>query len=281
MKIAVLADIHANLSALQTVIDHVESWGPDKIVVAGDTVNRGPRPKECLDIVQANSGLDGWKIIRGNHEDYVINQAQPEAPRTGPAFEVHRPSFWTYKKLNSNVTLLKEMPFQHKILDPGGKEVRIVHASMRSNRDGIYPETTEEILEQQIGIPPALFCVGHTHRPLIRSYNHTLVVNAGSVGLPFDGDTRPSYAQLTLQESNWKAEIIRLNYDLKTAERDFYTTGYLEQAGPLAELVLIELRYACSQLHNWSRLYQERVSIGDMSMRRSVKNHLRLQGLSL
>ena len=56
-------------------------------------------------------------------------------------------------------------------------------------------------------------------------------------------------------------------------------SGYLLEAGPLSELVLVELRYACSQLYNWSRIYQERALKGEISMRQSVNNYLSDQGL--
>lgn len=280
MKVAVLADIHANFTALETVTEHIETWDPEQVIVAGDTVNRGTRPKECLDFVQEKAQSRGWKLIRGNHEDYVINQAQLKIPQGNPAFEVHRASYWTYQKLNYDIKQLEEMPFLQQLYDNDGQEARIVHASMRGNRDGIYPETTDEKLKVQIGKPPALFCVGHTHRPLIRSIGRTLVVNVGSVGLPFDGDRRLSYAQLTNIGGKWKAKIIRLDYDLKAAESDFYLTGYIEEAGPLTILVLIELKYACSQLYNWSRLYQQRALNGEISMQWSVDDYLTNQGFS-
>ena len=52
MKIAVLADIHANYRALETTIDHVERWKPDHVFVAGDIVNRGPRSLCCLQRIE-------------------------------------------------------------------------------------------------------------------------------------------------------------------------------------------------------------------------------------
>ena len=55
MKIALLADIHANFSALQTVSADIETWQPDLVIVAGDLVNRGPKPKECLEFVHQQS----------------------------------------------------------------------------------------------------------------------------------------------------------------------------------------------------------------------------------
>ncbi len=279
MKIAVLTDVHANFIALQAVSAEIDAWGPDQVIMAGDLVNRGPRPAECLQFVREKTISEGWRWVRGNHEDYVISQDRKDAPKRGPHFEVHRASYWTYQKLGCDVSLLKSMPFQQSLRDPSGGEVRIVHASMRGLRDGIYPETSDLALATKIRsqtsdtqeMLPAVFCVGHTHRPLIRNLNSTLVVNAGSAGLPFDGDTRPAYAQLTYHNGDWKADIIRVEYDLQAAERDFYDSGYLTEAGPLVELVLVELREARSQLYNWSIRYQDRAWRGEISMADSVR----------
>jgi predicted phosphodiesterase len=53
MKLAVLADVHANWQALQAVAADLERWQPDRVVVAGDVINRGPRPLECAKFVLA------------------------------------------------------------------------------------------------------------------------------------------------------------------------------------------------------------------------------------
>ena len=63
MKLAVLADIHANLAALETVAAHVEAWQPDAVVVAGDVVNRGPQPAACLDMVLERQRDSGWLTV--------------------------------------------------------------------------------------------------------------------------------------------------------------------------------------------------------------------------
>ncbi|MGD9092300.1 MAG: metallophosphoesterase family protein [Anaerolineales bacterium] len=279
MKFIVLSDIHSNLHALQEVVLSIDKWKPDIVIVAGDIVNRGPRPRECLDLVLERVQSDGWLLIRGNHEDYVIARTRPDSPRTGPKFEVHRPSYWTLDQLGGDVSTLLAMPFSQSLTAPDGKEIRIVHGSMRGNRDGIYSETNNETLKDQIAPPPSLFCVGHTHLPLIRSYNGTLVVNVGSSGLPFDGDQRPSYARITWHKGEWVAEIVRVNYDIQAAERDFYSSGYLAEGGPLVRLVLFELRHASSQLYNWSRLYQEQTLQGRISLNRSVQEYLKAQDI--
>jgi len=281
MKIAVQADIHANYPALLEVSQHIEDWNPDLVIMAGDLVNRGPRPAECLALALKKQATDGWRFIRGNHEDYVIKQSKPDSPRTGPSVDVHRASIWTYKKLNCDVTPLIRMPFMQDVIDPNGNLIRFVHASMAGNRNGIYPETTDSDLKNKIGLtreknrkPPVVFCAGHTHRPLVRDLNGVLVVNAGSVGLPFDGEKRPSYTQLIFEGETWRARILRLDYDFNQAEIDFFETGYIVDGGPLVELVLIELRNATSQLYNWSFTYQEDALLGKISMRQSVDEHI-------
>ncbi len=278
MKLAVLADIHANLIALETVTAHLEAWHPDRVIVGGDVVNRGPRPRECLQFVQAKQKSEGWLLVRGNHEDYVISFTQPDAPRCGPVFEAHRHSHWTYRQLNGNVAALAAMPFQQSLVGPDGLEVRVTHASMKGIRDGIYPKMPEEELRAKIQPSPAVLCVGHTHRPLVRQLDQTLVVNVGSAGLPFDGDSRASYAQLQWLKGRWQAEIIRLDYDRRQAEQDFFETGFMEGSGPLGWLILDELRTAHSRLYQWTATYQEAVLAGQMTMAESVEAFLAALG---
>ncbi len=274
MKLAVLADIHANFTALQTVTAHIEAWQPDRVVVAGDVVNRGPRPLECLRFVQDKQRTQGWLTVRGNHEDYVIGCSKPDAPRSGPQFDIQRTGYWTVQQLNGNVAALEAMPFQQGFQAPDGSKVCITHASMRGNRDGIYPETTDEELRQQIKPEANLFCIGHTHRPLVRRIEETLVVNVGSAGLPFDRDPRVSYAQLTWQPGEWQAEIIRLDYDRQQTENDFFDSGFMTDSGALAPLILNEFYTAQSRLYYWVEAYQARVLAGEISMEESAREFL-------
>jgi predicted phosphodiesterase len=235
-----------------------------------------------MELIQAKIDQDGWQVLRGNHEDYVIMHANPDAPRHGSAFEVHRASYWTYQQLGEDVSALLAMPPQQVIQCPDRRIAQFVHGSLLGNRAGIYPETGDFALQKMIGVDHrspgdhslALFGVGHTHRPVVRWLNGVLVVNAGSVGLPFDHDTRLAYAQLTWQAGTWRAEIIRLDYDLKQAERDFHDTGYLENAGPLTRLVQIELLTASSHLYNWAFEFQDPALKGNITVGESVEKYL-------
>jgi predicted phosphodiesterase len=286
MKLAVLADIHANYPALLTVTEHIEAWQPDVVVVAGDVINRGARPAECWRFVQEKRRTQGWLLTIGNHEEYVISQNKPDAPRNGPQAEIQRASYWTYQKIGCDVSALEAMPFK-LCLDPADQghhehgNIRITHASMLSLRDGIYIGTTDDELRERVGLPrPALFCVGHTHRPLVRQVDDTLVVNVGAAGMPFDGDWRVSYAQLTWLCGEWRAEIVRLEYDYAQAERDFYESGFIDEGGALAKLMLRELQISRGQLYSWMKLYEQPVLAGEITVEQAVERFLQSESAS-
>lgn len=274
MKIAILTDIHANYRALEAVLDHVERWHPDQVFVAGDIVNRGPRSADCFHLVEQKRQNENWQVIRGNHEDYVLMAAEKKNYDNPRLREMYQIGIFTYQQLRDEIDTLRAMPERLSFDFNGSGEVRMLHASMIHNRDGIYPETTDEELAEKIAPAPRVFITGHTHRPLIRTLNGTLVVNAGSVGLPFDGDNRACYAQLTLQNGEWQAEIIRLEYDLQAALRDFEAAGFAENGGPLADLVRLELQTGLSQLYPWMVRYRDPVLNGEISLEDAVREFL-------
>ncbi len=270
MKLAVLADIHSNWWALQAVAADIERWQPDRVVVGGDVINRGPRPVECLDFVLKMQRERGWLLVLGNHEEYVIRHAQQSESRPKPWDEIWGASRWTYEKLNGDVTALTGLPFQQSWSMPDGSEARVVHASMLGTRHGVFVETPQAVLRKQVAPPPKLFVVGHTHKPLVRTVDETLVVNVGSAGLPFDLDPRVGYARLTWQHGNWTAEIVRVDYDRLQADRDFDATGFSAAAGPIARLIRDELAQARSNLFEWTRDYEAAVVAGQLTMTESV-----------
>lgn len=272
MKIAVISDIHGNLPALETAVADLTAWQPDQVVVNGDIVNRGPKSHECLQLIHQKHETEGWQVLRGNHEDFVIGCGGPDTPRSGPQFEIIRFACWARQQLNGEMAFLQQLPDRFTWQAPDGSEFRVTHASMRNNRDGIYHNSPDERIRQQITPLPAVFVTGHTHRPFIRRLDNTLLVNAGSVGAPFDKDIRPSYGRFTWSKSaGWQAEIIRLDYDHNLIEKDYVETGFLDEAGPLTQLMLVELRKGRGLIYRWGELYEEAVLAGEVSIEESVR----------
>ncbi len=272
MKIAVISDIHGNFVALQEVLQDLEQWQPDQVIVNGDTVNRGPRSLDCLNVVLEKQATDGWRLVRGNHEDYIIDCGQNDIPVTDPDYEIRRFAYWAYRQLGRQSLHLLDMPSVASVFAPDGTELRAVHAAMHDNRDGIYPGTEVEHIREQIAPAPTVFATAHTHRSLIREVDETLIVNTGSVGSSFDGDRRSCYGRFTwCKQSGWQAELRRVSYDWKAMERDYVESGFLAEAGPLAQLMLVELRRAGGLVYRWAKRYYDLVQGGEMTMEESVR----------
>ena len=279
MKIAVLSDIHGNYPALQTVAEDIDKWQPDLVVVNGDIVNRGPLSADCLQFVHAKMQTDGWQAIRGNHEEFIIACSTPDLPHNKPDFELWRFAYWAYQQLNGEVKLLESLPDKFSWFAKDGSEFRVVHASMKNNRDGIMENSSDEKLYEQIMPVPAVFVTAHTHRAFIRRFNDSLVVNVGAVGSPFDGDRRASYGRFTWDRAGWQAELRRLDYDTAQTERDYVESGFLAEAGPLAQLMLIEFRRAGGLIYRWATRYQDAVLAGEIDITDSVKELLKDEDL--
>jgi hypothetical protein len=158
---------------------------------------------------------------------------------------------------------------------PDGRELRAVHAAMGDNRVGIYPETPDAEIRAHIAPPPTIFVTAHTHRPLMRQIDETLVVNIGSVGSPFDEDKRLAYGRFTWTAAHgWQSEITRLNYDWQQTERDYVSSGFLEYGGPLAQIMLVEHRKSRGLIFRWASRYQAAVLKGEMTLAESVRGVL-------
>jgi putative phosphoesterase len=273
MKIAVLADIHANLAALQAVIADIDTWSPDMVIVAGDIVNRGPQSRECLELVLRLRDERGWRVVRGNHEGYVLRYDRdhrlPGFPRSGPRYEVSRIIGWTHAQVAHLTAEMAALPEQFHLPTPFGP-LAIYHASTRHDRDGILMRFSDAELREQIETDAAVFCTAHTHMPFVRRVDQTLLVNVGSVGLPFDGDPRAAYARLTRRSDGWHADIRRVDYDLAKTERAFLQSGILEAVGAQARIMFRELQTASSLMFDFVPAYHERIFAGTISVEDAV-----------
>ena len=274
MKVAVLSDIHGNLPALEPVVADVDAWSPDLVVVGGDIINRGPLSGACLDLLVERRNTLGWHLLRGNHEEFVLDCGNPDQPLSGPEFEMKRFAHFALAQVVDHIDTLRLLPDIIERPGPDGQVLRIVHASMRSNRDGIYPLSDDEDIRRQIAPAPAVFVTGHTHRPLMRRVDDTLVVNIGSVGSPFDEDRRAGYGRFTWNQGRWQAEIVRVKYDYQRIEADYVQSGFLEAGGPLAQIMLVELRKGRGLIHRWASQYEAAVLKGDITLEDSVRQVL-------
>ncbi|MBK9052707.1 MAG: metallophosphoesterase, partial [Chloroflexi bacterium] len=120
MKFAILSDIHGNLPALETVLDHIQDWHAHIVIVNGDIVNRGPSSAACWARLQTCQQQAGWHILQGNHEAYVYAYAQS----TYDPAQFNAMSFWTYQQMNGQTPLLQALPEKFSHLAPNRTELR-------------------------------------------------------------------------------------------------------------------------------------------------------------
>ena len=274
MKLAVLSDIHANWPALAATMADVDAWRPDLVLVNGDVVNSGPSNVACWEAVRQRAAADGWVLLRGNHEEYVAEWLEYAGPRHGPAYDLIRLSEWTYRQLDDPAAAMAmaALPERWQWAAPDGSRLVAMHASPLGNRAGIYPFTSDDEARRKIVPGAAVFLTAHTHVPHQRLLDGTQVVNTGSIGLPGDGDGRASYGRVTWERRRgWRAEIVRVAYDRAAAERDFFTSGFLAEAGPEAEMALVEFRAARDARTRWRAIYGDSVRRGELTLGETIR----------
>jgi predicted phosphodiesterase len=239
-RLAILADVHGNLPALRAVMADIESLSPDEVLVGGDLVGRGPQGSAVIREIAARN----WPSIRGNHEDYLLGFRRGEVPAEWWEQEEWAASRWMAADLTeSDVAYLETLPFSlSSRLAPG---LLLTHGSPRSHSEGLGPWSSDRKLEKLLGgIEETTLVCGHTHRPMQRRVNSGQVINVGSVGLPFNGDQRAQYAILEWDGAEWSAEFRQVEYDLKEILEVYRSSGFLDEGGATAELLLLELRHA-------------------------------------
>ncbi len=210
MRIAVISDIHGNLTALEAVLKDIKERGVDKVINLGDLVFRGPYPSEVLAALQDLQA----PTLRGNTEDWLFadwSKAPADDFRPGVAA-------WTLEQLHPDEKVyLRDLPFSLR-LELDDNRFLLVHASTRDNNKGFLADTSEEDLLELLGPPDHdALVAGHVHRQFLRRGAGRLLINPGSVGLPFDGDPRAAYCILDSAPGRLDVQLLRVTYDIPYA----------------------------------------------------------------
>ena len=231
MRIAVIADIHANLEALQAVLERIHRLKVDEIVCLGDIVGYNANPNECVDIVRKEKILS----VLGNHDACASGLEEPY--RFNPLAQ--RALLWTREHLTEvNRSFLLELPRETRAHDHF-----LFHGSIHNtNRYILSRDDIEDNFQSLAALPGAvkLGFFGHTHvrtafiehRGVISrelsldlsiSPEKRYLINPGSVGQPRDGDPRAAF--LVYDSTDHFIIFHRVEYDIRKCQDKIIREG--------------------------------------------------------
>lgn len=227
MRYAIIADIHANLEAFNTVLADAKAMNCTHYACLGDVVGYNANPKECLDMVRAMN----MPVVKGNHDEYCSSETDLEGfnPHAQEAIN------WTRNQLTEDdrkwlrdlryIRLVASFSIVHATLD-GPQRWGYVFDKLAAAASFTYQNTS-------------VCFFGHTHVPvafvrdaMVRGGTYSkfktepgkkYFINVGSVGQPRDGNPKASYVVYDLDEGS--IEIRRLDYDIGTTQRKILEAG--------------------------------------------------------
>ena len=194
MRFAVLSDIHSNYAALRAVIADAESRQPDYWLFLGDYVTDCPYPHRTVEFLRDFSQTHSCLMIRGNREDYMINQRKaPQAWEYGSKCGALR---YCYEDLTGgDLDWLASQPFTLRPELPGCEPFIMCHGSPDSINYLFHTNTREaEIMISRLGeYGCRLMLCGHSHIPFIFKREGRMLVNPGALGMPVNEQTKAQY----------------------------------------------------------------------------------------
>ncbi|MBK1644586.1 metallophosphoesterase [Thiocapsa imhoffii] len=276
MKVVIFSDVQANLPAMEAAVEQILDLHADLVIMDGDLVNRGPSSRACVETFDQLRRQLGWLPVKGNHEAWILRCLRV-APRDALEAQMRQFADWTALQVRDRLDALENWP--DHLCFHGAHEaswVHVTHGTMAGNRIGITANLADEEIRGQLPDDIALFVTAHTHRPLERELDGVPILNVGSVGSPFDGDVRGSYAILEERRGRWHWEIVRFHYDRTRAQQDFEDSGFLEGGGPLTHILFEEWRQARLLMPLWRREFEPSVLAGERELAPAVEAFLRV-----
>ena len=194
MLLAIVSDIHGNLTAFDAVIGDLAHRGVDRVVHGGDLALAGCRGAEVIDRVREL----GWPGIVGNTDELLWRPEEHErqvrnSPKLRPLLEMLFDNYAPATRAalgEERIAWLRKLPPEYR-----SEGVAVVHAGPDDLWRAPLPDCEDSELATTYGALDAETVVyGHIHRPYVRELGRFTVANSGSVGNSFDGDRRAAYA---------------------------------------------------------------------------------------
>lgn len=213
MKLAILADIHGNLRALEAVLTDASQAGAEDIVFLGDLVYNGLDPQMCFDLLMKYKPI---VTIKGNTDAYleeiptfVVRNEEDERLLKHYKYTSIRMS----KKARETIASFDST----KRFEIEGVSVLACHGTPSSYSDGLFEDNADigALAKEMKSDGISLVLSAHTHIPSDFTKDGVRFINPGAIGFSLDGDSRPSYAIVELADGKIRAQFKRVEYDSK------------------------------------------------------------------
>jgi len=231
MRIAIVSDIHGNLTAFEAVLADLRETAPDLIFHGGDLATSGASPAEIVDQIRDL----GWPGVVGNTDEMLwapesLNRIANQSPKMRPLFGAIQEIGMAASEALGKERLgwMRSLPRAQKY-----GHMALVHASPEDLWVAPGSNAPDEELESVYGpLGQAVAVYGHIHQSYIRKLPRVVVANTGSVSLSYDDDLRASYLLL----DDFQPAIRRVEYDIEREVRALSDSG-LPHADWIAKLL--------------------------------------------
>lgn len=224
LRIAFISDIHGNAVALESVLADIEKKQVDEVYVLGDIAYRGPEPKKSIQLVQSLQ----TEVLKGNADEWIVRGVrQGEVPAA--AFHMmNEEREWIVSKLDKKDIHYLDGLKKELTLDIEGMKIHAFHATPSSLFDVVLPGVTDEVVKNRLmqKEDADIYIYAHIHKPFIKYLEGKIVINTGSVGLPFDGVRKASYAVVEINDGSLSTSIERVSYDYEKVIKQFEELQY-------------------------------------------------------
>lgn len=223
MRLAFLSDIHGNAVALDAVLEDISKRNVERIIVLGDISYRGPEPKRALELVKSLNA----DVIKGNADEWVVRGIKEGEVAESALQLMNKERRWIYERLEEeDIRYLDELPSEVK-LEADDIVIHAFHATPDSLFDVVQPfESDKTLIDKMMKSDADIFIFAHIHKPFIRYIEGKCLMNTGSIGLPFDGLTKSSYAIVDIKNGSFETSIIRVDFDLAKVIKQYQEEDY-------------------------------------------------------
>jgi predicted phosphodiesterase len=237
MKIAVFSDVHGNLVALQTLLDHLASGGFDAIYCLGDLFTPYPGSRAIWDLVKAA----GVQCVLGNNEAALIAHLTGQSDYRADDEVRFQPFLKNAGELAPILEELQAIPLFRSIPLTEKLHLHLCHFSPDEVLRGLHSGTHFNMAEYTSRLAESIVLTGHMHTFLARDIQGKQVYTVGSAGLPLKGSHQFEYSVVEDRRGEFAISYHQLSYPFEQEVARLLQHRFLQEYGPVAWLAFDEI----------------------------------------